>query len=66
LALLSGISTPKKSAEDKDEENELMKLIPEIQQRIVEFVKKQTDLESIYLPMETTEITTVRSRYTKT
>jgi hypothetical protein len=56
LALLSGISTPKKSAKDKDEESELMKFIPEIQARIVEFVKKQTDLEAIYLPMETTEI----------
>jgi hypothetical protein len=56
LALLSGISTPKKSAKDKDEQSELIKLIPEIQARIVEFVKKQTDLESIYLPMETTEI----------
>jgi hypothetical protein len=56
LALLSGISTPKKSAKDKDEQSELIKLIPEIQARIVEFVKKQTDLEAIYLPMETTEI----------
>jgi hypothetical protein len=35
---------------------QLSKEIPEIQVRIAEFVKKQTDLEAIYLPMETTEI----------
>ncbi len=35
---------------------QLNKEIPEIQVRIAEFVKKQTDLEAIYLPMETTEI----------
>ena len=56
LAVLTGISTPKKSAKDTDEENELMKIIPEIQARIVEFAKTQTGLESIYIPMESTEI----------
>jgi hypothetical protein len=54
LATLSKISTPK--PEEVEEIAQLNKAIPEIQARIVEFVKKQTDLEAIYLPMETTEI----------
>jgi hypothetical protein len=54
LATLSKISKPK--PEEVAEITQLNKEIPEIQTRIAEFVTKQTDLETIYLPIEGFEI----------
>jgi chromosome segregation ATPase len=54
LGTLTKITKPK--PEDLEEINELNKEIPELQTRIAEFIKNQTDLEAVYLPMETTEI----------
>ncbi len=46
LATLSAIGTPKKTVKDKDEENELLTRIPQIQAQIVELGNKITDLEA--------------------
>jgi DNA repair exonuclease SbcCD ATPase subunit len=54
LGTLSKITTPK--PEELEEITKLNKEIPELQARIAEFIKNQTDLEAIYIPMETTDI----------
>jgi hypothetical protein len=54
LATLTSITKPK--PKEVAEITQLNKKIPEIQARIVEFDTKQTDLETIYLPIEGFEI----------
>ena len=54
LATLSKITNPK--PEDLEEITKLNVEIPELQARIAEYKKNQTDLEAIYLPLETTDI----------
>ena len=44
LAVLTGISTPKKSAKDTDEENELMTKIPLLQAEIIQLDTQIKDL----------------------